>query len=76
LQDRIEDTAVIPSDSKKGNLQQLVAAEGLEKYLALRYVGQKRFCLEGGESLIPSIQRIVEKAVSRHSTRFIQLGMA
>ncbi|MDE4978107.1 2-oxoglutarate dehydrogenase E1 component, partial [Francisella tularensis subsp. holarctica] len=38
LKDRIEDTAVIPSDSKKLMLQQLVAAEGLEKYLALRYV--------------------------------------
>ncbi|MDE4955415.1 hypothetical protein, partial [Francisella tularensis] len=37
---------------------------------------QKRFGLEGGESLIPSLQRIVEKSVSRHSTRFIQLGMA
>lgn len=37
---------------------------------------KKRFGLEGGESLIPSLQHIVEKAVSRHSTRFIQLGMA
>ncbi|MDE4963672.1 hypothetical protein, partial [Francisella tularensis] len=71
-----EDTAVIPSDSKKCILQQLVDAEGLEKYLALRYVGQKRFFLEGGESLIPSLQRIVEKADSRHSTRLIQFGMA
>ncbi|MDE4938469.1 hypothetical protein, partial [Francisella tularensis] len=44
--------------------------------LALRYVGQKRFGLDGGESFIPSLHRIVEKAVSRHSTRFIQLGMA
>ncbi|MDE4990671.1 hypothetical protein NAH39_12225, partial [Francisella tularensis subsp. holarctica] len=54
LQHRIDDTAVIPSDSKKLILQQLVAAEGLEKYRALRYVGQKRVGLEGGESLIPS----------------------
>ncbi|APD51098.1 2-oxoglutarate dehydrogenase E1 component [Francisella hispaniensis] len=76
LQDRIEDTTAISNDSKKWILQQLVAAEGLEKYLALRYVGQKRFGLEGGESLIPSLQHIIEKSVSRHSTRFIQLGMA
>lgn len=76
LQDRIEDTNTISNDKKKWILQQLVAAEGLEKYLAIRYVGQKRFGLEGGESLIPSLQHIIEKSVSRHSTRFIQLGMA
>ena len=34
-------------------LQMLTAAEGLEKYLHTRYVGQKRFSLEGGDSLIP-----------------------
>lgn len=76
LQDRIEDTNAISNDNKKWILQQLVATEGLEKYLALKYVGQKRFGLEGGESLIPSLQHIIEKSVSRHSTRFIQLGMA
>lgn len=54
----------------------MVAAEGLEKYLALRYVGQKRFGLEGGESLIPSLQHIIEKSVAKHETRFVQLGMA
>ncbi|WP_150464172.1 2-oxoglutarate dehydrogenase E1 component [Francisella sp. XLW-1] len=76
LQDKIEKNLSISQSDKKWILQQLVAAEGLEKYLALRYVGQKRFGLEGGESLIPSLQHVIEKAVSRHSTRFIQLGMA
>ena len=76
LQSKIEDTTPFSSEDKKWILQQLVAAEGLEKYLALRYVGQKRFGLEGGESLIPSLQHIIEKAVTKHSTRFVQLGMA
>ncbi|QWU99142.1 2-oxoglutarate dehydrogenase E1 component [Francisella salimarina] len=76
LQDKIEKNLSTSQTDKKWILQQLVAAEGLEKYLALRYVGQKRFGLEGGESLIPSLQHVIEKAVSRHSTRFIQLGMA
>ncbi|MBK2256797.1 2-oxoglutarate dehydrogenase E1 component [Francisella philomiragia] len=76
LQDKIEKNLSTQQSDKKWILQQLVAAEGLEKYLALRYVGQKRFGLEGGESLIPSLQHVIEKAVSRHSTRFIQLGMA
>lgn len=76
LQSRIEDTTAFTKEQKKWILQQLVAAEGLEKYLALRYVGQKRFGLEGGESFIPSLQHIIEKSVSKHATRFVQLGMA
>ena len=76
LEQKIEDDTIPTAEEKKWILQQLVAAEGLEKYLALKYVGQKRFGLEGGESMIPSLQYIIEKAVSRHSTRFVQLGMA
>ncbi|WP_150467507.1 2-oxoglutarate dehydrogenase E1 component [Francisella sp. SYW-9] len=76
LQNKIENSAPANNDEKKWILQQLVAAEGLEKYLALRYVGQKRFGLEGGESLIPSLQHIIEKSVAKHETRFVQLGMA
>ena len=41
-------------------LGKLNAAEGLEKYLGQRYVGQKRFSLEGGESFIPLLDRIVQ----------------
>ncbi|KEI35134.1 2-oxoglutarate dehydrogenase E1 component [Francisella sp. W12-1067] len=76
LQQQIESNIPISLEEKKWILQQLVAAEGLEKYLAVRYVGQKRFGLEGGESMIPALQHIIEKSVARHSTRFIQLGMA
>ena len=40
-------------EQQKHLLEQLTAAETLERYLHTRYVGQKRFSLEGGESLIP-----------------------
>src|SRR5690606_40563244 len=39
-------------------LERLTAAEGLEKYLARKYTGVKRFGLEGGESFIPAINEI------------------
>lgn len=43
-------------------LKQLTAAEGFEQYLHRRYVGQKRFGLEGGESLIPMLQTLIQNA--------------
>lgn len=76
LQQQVETTNIESNDDKQWILNQLVAAEGLEKYLALKYVGQKRFGLEGGESTIPSLERIIEKASSKHGTRYVQLGMA
>ena len=42
-------------------LRQLTAAEGLERYLHTKYVGQKRFSLEGGDSLIPMLNDIVQR---------------
>ena len=42
-------------------LEQLTSAEGIERYLHTRYVGQKRFSLEGGESLIPLIDDLIQQ---------------
>jgi len=42
-------------------LRQLTAAEGLERYLHTRYVGQKRFSLEGGDALIPMVNELVQR---------------
>jgi 2-oxoglutarate dehydrogenase E1 component len=46
---------------KKNILWQLTAAEGLERYLHTKYVGQKRFSLEGGDSLIPLLDDLVQQ---------------
>ena len=43
-------------------LKDLIAADGLERYLGTRYVGQKRFSLEGGDSLIPMMKEIINRA--------------
>ena len=42
-------------------LEQLTSAEGIERYLHTRYVGQKRFSLEGAESLIPMLDDIIQQ---------------
>jgi 2-oxoglutarate dehydrogenase E1 component len=47
-------------DEKKNILWQLTSAEGLERYLHTKYVGQKRFSLEGGDSLIPLLDDLVQ----------------
>ncbi len=56
-------------------LQQLTDAEGLEKYLHTRYVGQKRFSLEGGESLIPLLDELVQFSGSQ-GVKELVIGMA
>jgi 2-oxoglutarate dehydrogenase E1 component len=43
----------------------LTAAEGLERYLHTKYVGQKRFSLEGGESFIASMDETIQRAGER-----------
>jgi 2-oxoglutarate dehydrogenase E1 component len=47
-------------DEKRNILWQLTSAEGLERYLHTKYVGQKRFSLEGGDSLIPLLDELVQ----------------
>jgi 2-oxoglutarate dehydrogenase E1 component len=60
---------------RKELLHWLVAAEGLERYLHTRYVGQKRFSLEGGESLIPMMDELVQQAGTQGVQEII-IGMA
>ncbi len=56
-------------------LERLTAAEALEKFLAARYVGQKRFGLEGGESAIPILDEICNQAAEQDLSRIV-MGMA
>jgi 2-oxoglutarate dehydrogenase E1 component len=60
---------------KKNILQNLTAAEGLERYLHTKFVGQKRFSLEGGESFIASMDELVQKA-GVAGVQEIVIGMA
>jgi 2-oxoglutarate dehydrogenase E1 component len=64
LQDQFQSARVkhrFSVDEKKNILWQLTAAEGLERYLHTKYVGQKRFSLEGGDSLIPLLDDLVQR---------------
>jgi 2-oxoglutarate dehydrogenase E1 component len=56
-------------------LVRVTAAEGLEQYLHTKYVGQKRFSLEGGESLIPLLDELIRRAGTRKVEEIV-LGMA
>ncbi|MBT5217998.1 MAG: 2-oxoglutarate dehydrogenase E1 component [Woeseia sp.] len=56
-------------------LEKLTAAEGIERYLHTRFVGQKRFSLEGGESLIPMLDDLIQQG-GRSGIREFVIGMA
>src|SRR6267378_2103429 len=56
-------------------IQERTEAEQLERYLHTRYVGQKRFSLEGGESLIPSIDELIQRA-GGNGVQEMVIGMA
>jgi 2-oxoglutarate dehydrogenase E1 component len=63
LQDRFQDGRLehrFTPDEKRNILWQLTAAEGHERYLHTKYVGQKRFSLEGGETLIPMLDDLIQ----------------
>src|SRR3954466_561894 len=78
IQERIEPVRAHPQltpDQQKRLLQKLTEAEHLERYLHTKYVGQKRFSLEGGESLIPSVDDLIQRA-GANGTQEIVLGMA
>ena len=62
-------------DAKLHILERLTAAEGLEKYLGTKYPGTKRFGLEGGESLIPMLDEIIQRSGS-YDCKEIVIGMA
>jgi 2-oxoglutarate dehydrogenase E1 component len=78
VQERIESIRAKPSYDaayKKHILERLTAAETLEKYLHTKYVGQKRFSLEGGESLIPLLDHLLQNA-GKAGVQELVIGMA
>lgn len=78
IQNRLESIMAqpsLPSEYKRHILERLTAAEGFEKYLHNRYVGQKRFSGEGNESLILLLDKLLQQAGTT-GVREIVIGMA
>ncbi|WP_439519213.1 2-oxoglutarate dehydrogenase E1 component [Hydrogenophaga sp.] len=77
-QERLEGSRTKPAfnaEKKKHILDRLTAAEGLERFLHTKYVGQKRFSLEGGESFIASMDELIRQA-GQVGIQEIVIGMA
>ncbi|OIR16294.1 2-oxoglutarate dehydrogenase E1 component [mine drainage metagenome] len=64
-----------PNETRKRILERLTAAEGLERYLHTKYVGQKRFSLEGGDTLIPMLDHLLQRAGNQGVKESV-IGMA
>lgn len=78
IQQRMEAVIGLPTfnrEEKLRFLQDLTAAEGLERYLGARYPGAKRFSLEGGDGLIPMLKEII-RHTARNGGQEVVLGMA
>ncbi|HQQ58795.1 MAG TPA: 2-oxoglutarate dehydrogenase E1 component, partial [Thermomonas sp.] len=65
----------LDADTRRRTLERLTAAEGLERYLHTKYVGQKRFSLEGGDALIPLMDTVIRGAGSA-GVKDVIIGMA
>ncbi len=78
IQERIERAGGRPAlddTLRRRILQRLTAAEGLERYLHTRYVGQKRFSLEGGDALIPLLDELIQRGAT-YGMKEASIGMA
>ena len=78
VQSRLEGAGGDPgfdAQKKRHILERLTAAEGLERYLHTRYLGQKRFSLEGGDAIIPLLDELILHAGTNGTTDMV-IGMA
>ncbi len=78
LQDQFQSgrlTQKFSPEERKSILWQLTAAEGLERYLHTKYVGQKRFSLEGGDSMIPLLDDLIQSG-GQQGVEECVIGMA
>ncbi len=78
IQQRLELNQATPTFSptkKRQILERITAASTLEEYLHTKYVGQKRFSLEGGESLIPLLDEVIQRA-GEQGVKEVVIGMA
>ena len=77
FRDRVEktDDFKFTQNGKKAILNKLIQAEGFEKFLHTKYVGTKRFGLDGGESLIPALEQII-KIGGQSKVKEVKIGMS
>jgi 2-oxoglutarate dehydrogenase E1 component len=78
FRDRIENDKNALKFTKNGKdaiLNKLIQAEGFEKFLHKKYVGTKRFGLDGGESLIPALEQII-KISGQYEVKEVKIGMS
>jgi 2-oxoglutarate dehydrogenase E1 component len=61
-------------NGKKAILNKIIEAEGFEKYLHIKFVGTKRFGLDGGEALIPALEQIIKRG-GNLGAKEIKIGM-
>ena len=62
------------NNGKKAILNKLIQAEGFEKFLAVKFVGTKRFGLDGAESLIPALEQIIKRG-GHLGVKEVKIGM-
>ncbi len=77
IRDRIEGpekNITFTDNGKKAILNKIIQAEGFEKYLHVKFVGTKRFGLDGGESLIPALEQIIKRG-GNLGAKEIKIGM-
>jgi 2-oxoglutarate dehydrogenase E1 component len=78
IRDRIEGpekTINFTENGKKAILNKIVEAEGFEKYLHVKFVGTKRFGIDGGESLVPALEQIIKRG-GNLGVKEIKIGMS
>jgi 2-oxoglutarate dehydrogenase E1 component len=78
LQQRLESVqskAVLSVEDKEEIFKDLVAADGLEKYLGAKFPGAKRFSLEGGDALVPMLKQLITRAGTQGAKEVV-MGMA
>ncbi len=78
LEEKMERTAnrlTLAPEVKRRLLHEVMRAEGLEQFLGARFLGAKRFSLEGAEGLLPLLELLVDRAIG-HGVRNLLFGMA
>ena len=71
----LNDNLNFTKNGKEAILNKLIQAEGFEKFLHKKYVGTKRFGLDGGESLIPALEQII-KISGQSQVKEVKIGMS